>query len=42
MSWSYTRALNSCDDDDYKIEDGTTHVVWVVGRGPLFDIAGKV
>ena len=25
---------------DYVVEEGTTHLVWVLGRGPLASIAG--
>ena len=28
------------DDEDYVIEEGTTHLVWSRGRGPLFGLVG--
>ena len=28
------------DGEDYVIEEGTTHLVWSGGRGPLFGLAG--
>ena len=30
--FSFRRPFDTCDPDDYLIEDGTTHVVWSVGR----------
>ena len=38
--WLFTRGLDTCDAEDYKIEEGTTHLLWAVGRGPLYDISG--
>ncbi|XP_063221967.1 tyramine beta-hydroxylase [Bacillus rossius redtenbacheri] len=38
--FAFTRAFDTCDDRDYIIEDGTTHVVWAWGRGPLYRLAG--
>ena len=40
MEWVFSRALDTSDEEDYKIEEGTTHVLWAVGRGPLYDING--
>ena len=40
IEWRYTRSLDTCDPRDYKIEEGTTHVVWTLGRGPLSRLAG--
>ena len=40
IEWRYTRALDTCDASDYKIEEGTTHVVWTLGRGPLSLLSG--
>ena len=40
IEWIFSRSLDSCDEEDYKIEDGTTHLIWLVGRGPLYDING--
>ncbi|XP_046481129.1 tyramine beta hydroxylase isoform X1 [Neodiprion pinetum] len=38
--FSYTRKFDTCDNEDYVIEDGTTHIVWLKGEGPLYSIAG--
>lgn len=40
--FTYTRAFDTChqDNDDYTIEDGTTHVVWSIGQGPLYSLDG--
>ena len=40
IEWRFSRGLDTCDTEDYKIEDGTTHLLWAVGRGPLYDING--
>ena len=40
IEWSYSRKLNTCDPGDYVIEEGTTHIIWASGRGPLNDISG--
>ena len=40
IEWRYTRALDTCDARDYKIEEGTTHVVWTLGRGPVSRLSG--
>ncbi|XP_050428659.1 dopamine beta-hydroxylase [Adelges cooleyi] len=38
---TFTRKFDTCDDQrDYLIEDGTTHLVWMVGGGPLFAVDG--
>ncbi len=47
--FSFRRSFDTCDPDDYLIEDGTTHVVWSVGRaegvdeegGPVVDLMGE-
>lgn len=36
--FSFARKFDTCDDNDYIIEDGTTHIVWSYGRGPLFSV----
>ena len=36
----FTRSLLTCDPGDYSVEDGTTHIVWSVGAGPLHSVAG--
>ena len=38
--WVFSRGLDTGDEEDYKIEEGTTHLIWAVGRGPLYDISG--
>lgn len=35
---SFTRKFDTCDNNDYIIEDGTTHIVWSYGQGPLFSL----
>lgn len=38
---TFTRKFDTCDDDrDYLIQEGTTHLVWMVGGGPLFAVEG--
>nr|CAG4651674.1 EOG090X0318 [Triops cancriformis] len=36
----FRRQLNTCDGTDYVIEDGTTHVVYGWGEGPLYSLEG--
>ncbi|PSN45176.1 Dopamine beta-hydroxylase [Blattella germanica] len=38
--FTFVRDFDTCDDLDYIIEEGTTHVVWARGRGPLFRLEG--
>ena len=38
--FGFTRALSTCEPGDYSIEEGTTHVLWSVGGGPLYSVAG--
>ncbi|KAK7604848.1 hypothetical protein V9T40_006034 [Parthenolecanium corni] len=33
--FTFIRKFDTCDDDDYIIEDGTTHIVWLKGNGPI-------
>ncbi|XP_075227699.1 tyramine beta hydroxylase [Lycorma delicatula] len=33
--FSYSRKFDTCDDKDYVIEDGTTHIIWAIGNGLL-------
>ena len=40
MEWVFSRGLDTCDEEDYRIEEGTTHLIWAVGRGPLYNING--
>ncbi|XP_046669183.1 dopamine beta-hydroxylase [Homalodisca vitripennis] len=34
----FSKKFDTCDDYDYVIEEGTTHVVWATGPGPLFQL----
>ncbi|XP_011493800.1 PREDICTED: tyramine beta-hydroxylase [Ceratosolen solmsi marchali] len=38
--FTFTRQFDTCDDHDYIIERGTTHLVWLKGAGPLSSLAG--
>ncbi|XP_066588301.1 dopamine beta-hydroxylase-like [Prorops nasuta] len=38
--FTFTRKFDTCDEHDYTIERGTTHIVWLKGRGPLSSLAG--
>lgn len=38
--FSFSRKFDTCDQHDYIIERGTTHLVWLKGRGPLSSLAG--
>ncbi|XP_033208226.1 tyramine beta-hydroxylase isoform X2 [Belonocnema kinseyi] len=38
--FTFTRKFDTCDEHDYVIERGTTHLVWLKGRGPLSSLAG--
>ncbi|XP_025419900.1 dopamine beta-hydroxylase-like [Sipha flava] len=41
IALTFTRKFDTCDDErDYLIEDGTTHLVWMMGGGPLFAVDG--
>ena len=40
LEYIYQRKLWPCDEDSYRIEDGTTHIVWAIGRGPLYKLEG--
>lgn len=40
MKFTFTRKFDTCDEHDYIIERGTTHIVWLKGRGPLSSLAG--
>ncbi|XP_045498203.1 tyramine beta-hydroxylase [Colias croceus] len=39
-SISFERYFDTCDDDDYIIEDGTVHVIWARGVDKLFSSQG--
>nr|CAG4646117.1 EOG090X0318 [Macrothrix elegans] len=36
----FIRSFDTCHDEDYFIEDGTVHVVYASGSGPLYRIEG--
>ncbi|XP_039288853.1 dopamine beta-hydroxylase [Nilaparvata lugens] len=36
----FVRNFDTCDNQDYMIEEGTTHIVYSIGDGPLFSING--
>lgn len=36
----FERKFDTCDHGDYVIEEGTTHVVYATGKGPIKHIAG--
>ncbi|XP_012275259.1 tyramine beta-hydroxylase isoform X2 [Orussus abietinus] len=38
--FTFSRKFDTCDEHDYVMERGTTHVVWLRGRGPLSSLAG--
>ncbi|KAJ9576577.1 hypothetical protein L9F63_025529, partial [Diploptera punctata] len=38
--FTFRRDFDTCDDQDYVIEEGTTHIVWARGKGPLFRLEG--
>uniref|UniRef100_T1IHN6 DOMON domain-containing protein n=1 Tax=Strigamia maritima TaxID=126957 RepID=T1IHN6_STRMM len=36
----WRREFDTCENDDYIIEEGTTHILYAMGEGPLPDIEG--
>ncbi|XP_050547075.1 dopamine beta-hydroxylase-like [Daktulosphaira vitifoliae] len=41
IALTFSRKFDTCDDqNDYLIEGGTTHIVWMIGGGPLFAVNG--
>ncbi|EFN89747.1 Dopamine beta-hydroxylase [Harpegnathos saltator] len=38
--FTFSRKLDTCDEHDYIIERGTTHLIWLKGDGPLVSLAG--
>ncbi|XP_055929694.1 dopamine beta-hydroxylase-like [Argiope bruennichi] len=38
--YAWSRKFDTCDNQDYYIEDGTTHVVYAMGRGPIRRLDG--
>ncbi|XP_065218029.1 dopamine beta-hydroxylase-like [Planococcus citri] len=39
--FTFSRKFDTCDEFDYVIEDGTTHIVWMKGNGLLTDVEGR-
>ncbi len=35
-SFEFIRSFDTCHEEDYLIEDGTVHVVYASGPGPLY------
>lgn len=40
IKFTFKRKFDTCDYEDYVIEDGTTHIVWAKGDNALFKAAG--
>ncbi|GBL79541.1 Dopamine beta-hydroxylase [Araneus ventricosus] len=38
--YAWSRKFDTCDNQDYYIEDGTTHIVYAVGKGPIRRLDG--
>lgn len=38
--FTFSRKFDTCDENDYVMERGTTHLVWLKGIGPLSSLAG--
>ncbi|XP_033321707.1 tyramine beta hydroxylase [Megalopta genalis] len=38
--FTFSRKFDTCDENDYVMERGTTHLVWLRGIGPLSSLAG--
>lgn len=38
--FTFSRRFDTCDGNDYVMERGTTHLVWLKGLGPLSSLAG--
>ena len=38
ISFTFKRKFDTCDPFDYVLEDGTTHLIWAHGSGPLYDV----
>jgi dopamine beta-monooxygenase len=38
--FTFERQFDTCDFEDYVIEEGTTHVVWSRGADPLYKLSG--
>ncbi|XP_078044761.1 tyramine beta hydroxylase isoform X2 [Augochlora pura] len=38
--FTFSRKFDTCDRNDYVMERGTTHLVWLRGNGPLSSLAG--
>nr|XP_012142347.1 PREDICTED: tyramine beta-hydroxylase [Megachile rotundata] len=40
IKFTFSRKFDTCDENDYIMERGTTHLVWLKGVGPLSSLAG--
>lgn len=40
VKFTFSRHFDTCDESDYVIEEGTTHIMWAKGRGPLYKVDG--
>lgn len=40
VKYTFERKFDTCDINDYIIEDGTTHIVWSRGEHPLYKVSG--
>lgn len=40
LVYGFSRSFDTCDPEDYIIEDGTTHIIWAMGRGPIESVKG--
>ncbi|NP_001071292.1 tyramine beta hydroxylase [Apis mellifera] len=38
--FTFSRKFDTCDENDYIMERGTTHLVWLKGLGPLSSLTG--
>ncbi|XP_054721644.1 dopamine beta-hydroxylase-like [Uloborus diversus] len=38
--YAWARKFDTCDNQDYYIEDGTTHIVYAMGKGPMKRLDG--
>ncbi|CAH1968308.1 unnamed protein product [Acanthoscelides obtectus] len=40
VKYTYRRKFDTCDNNDYVVEDGTTHIVWSRGKHKLYQLNG--
>ncbi|CAG2177798.1 unnamed protein product, partial [Oppiella nova] len=40
LRFAFRRDFDTCDPNDYLIEDGTTHIVYATGKGPVSRVDG--